>query len=61
VNAIRKEELPQFRADIYSRWKRGMDTCAIARELNVSELFVARELRRIMDVRFAVNSLCGND
>jgi hypothetical protein len=59
---IRKAELAQFRADIYARWKRGLDTCAIAREMNVSEVQVERSLHRILETKFAVNSLlCGND
>ena len=62
MNTIRKAKLAQFRADIYARWKRGLDTCEIAREMNVSEVLVEFELRRIREVRFAVNSLlCGND
>jgi hypothetical protein len=61
MNTIRKAELAQFRADIHSRWKRGLDTCAISREMNVPEFLVERELHRIREVRFAVNTLCGND
>lgn len=59
MNTIRKEELSQFRADIYTRWKRGLDTYAIAKEMHVPEALVERELHRIMDARFAVNTVLG--
>ena len=65
MNNIRKEELSQFRADIYVRWKRGLDTRAIALDLGVDEAPVERELNRIMDARhaypnsFAVNTVLG--
>lgn len=59
MNTIRKEELSTFRAAVYERWKRRLDTCDIARELNVSEALVERELHRIMDARFAVNTVLG--
>jgi DNA-binding NarL/FixJ family response regulator len=61
MSTIRNENLSQFRVDVHMRWRRGLDTRAIALDLHVDEHQVERELHRIMDARFAANAPCGNE
>lgn len=59
IGAVRKEDFSQLRADVHIRWKRGLDTAAIARELHIRECDVERALHQILDARYAVNTVLG--
>ena len=56
---IQRGDWDQLRADVNARWKKGMNTAEIAKELNVREADVERARHQIADARYSVNTVLG--